>query len=47
MLSGSVVIVHVRWKDVAQMAFVKDDDVVQALPPDRAYHALDVRVLPR
>ena len=29
------------------MAFVKDDDVVQALPPDRADHALDVSVLPR
>ena len=29
------------------MAFVKDDDVVQALPPDRADHALDVNVLPR
>ena len=29
------------------MAFVKDDDVVQALPPDRPDHALDVSVLPR
>ena len=29
------------------MAFVKDDDVIQALLPDRADHALDVSVLPR
>jgi hypothetical protein len=26
------------------MAFVKDDDVVQAFPSDRADHALDVGV---
>src|SRR5229473_8066154 len=45
--SGSVVIVHVRCKDVAQMALVEDDDLIQALPPDRADHALDVSVLPR
>jgi len=40
-------VVHVRCKNVAQMAFVKDNDVVQALPPDRTEHALDVGVLPR
>jgi hypothetical protein len=45
--SGSVVIVHVRYKNLAQMAFVEDDDLIQALPPDRADHALDVSVLPR
>ena len=44
--SGSVVVVHVRCKDVAQMALVEDDDLIQALPPDRADHALDVSVLP-
>ena len=47
MRSGSVVVVHVRCKDVAQMAFVEDDELIQALPPDRADHALDVSVLPR
>ena len=45
--AGPVVIVHVSCKDVAQMAFVKDDDLIQALPPDRADHALDESVLPR
>jgi hypothetical protein len=29
------------------MAFVKDNDVVQALPSDRPDHAFDVSVLPR
>jgi hypothetical protein len=29
------------------MAFIKDDELVQILPPDRADHALDVCVLPR
>ena len=45
--SGSMVIIHVRCKNVAQMAFVEDDDLIQALPPDRTDHALDVSVLPR
>jgi hypothetical protein len=45
--SGSVVIVQVRCKDVAQMALVEDDDLIQALPPNRAAHAFDVSVLPR
>jgi hypothetical protein len=29
------------------MTLVEDDDLIQALPPDRADHALDVSVLPR
>ena len=28
------------------MAFVKDDDLIQAPPPNRADHALDASVLP-
>src|ERR1700682_5102273 len=42
-----VVIVHVRCKDVAQMALVEDDDLIQALATNRTDHALEVRVLPR
>ena len=29
------------------MAFVEDDNLIQALPSDRADHALDLSVLPR
>jgi hypothetical protein len=29
------------------MALVEDDDVIQTLAADRAYHPLDVSVLPR
>ncbi len=29
------------------MGFVEDDDVVEAIPTDRADQSLDVRVLPR
>jgi len=36
-----------KMRGAAQMALVEDDDVVQALAPDRADHTLDVGVLPR
>ena len=45
--AGALVIVYIREEDAAQMALVEDDDLIQALPPDRADHALDVSVLPR
>ncbi len=44
---GSMVIVKVGRKDLPQVTFVQDDDVVQTLAPDRADYPFDVRILPR
>jgi hypothetical protein len=38
---------QVRAKQVAQMALVEDDQVIQAISSDRSDQALDVGVLPR
>ena len=46
MRAGALVVVDVRGQDAAEMALIEDDDVVQALPSDRADGSLDVGVLP-
>jgi NAD(P)-dependent dehydrogenase (short-subunit alcohol dehydrogenase family) len=43
---GVMVIPQVRPKDPAQVLLVEHDDVVEALPADRADHTLGVRILP-
>src|SRR5712692_9436235 len=42
-----MVIVQIKLKGPPQRPLVPDDDMVQALPPDRSDHALDERILPR
>jgi len=46
MCSSTVVVIDVGGEDAAEMALIEDDDVVQALPSDRADGSLDVGVLP-
>jgi len=46
MRTGSMVVVSVRGEDTTQMAFVKDDEVVETLAPNRPGHSLDIRILP-
>src|SRR5512142_2639200 len=41
-----MVVVSIRDQYPPQVTFVEDDDVVEALAPDRADDTLDVRVLP-
>ena len=43
---GVMVIPQIRPKDPAQVLLVEHDDVVEALPADRADHTLGVRILP-
>jgi hypothetical protein len=45
--AASVVVIDVRGEDAAQMALIKDHDVIQTLAANRTDHALDVCVLPR
>ncbi len=45
--AGAMVIVDIRRKDPPQVAFIENDDVIEAPPPDRADHPLDITVLPR
>lgn len=45
--SRLVVIGEVGSEDPAEMPFVQDDDMVQALSADRADQSFDVAVLPR
>ena len=47
MRAGAVVVIEVRGHDAAQMALIKDHDVIQTLAANRTNHALDVCVLPR
>ena len=42
-----VVVLGIVAEQIAQMALIDDDQVIQAIPPDRADQVLDVRVLPR
>jgi hypothetical protein len=42
-----VVIVDICGEDAAQMALVKDHDVIKTFTTNRTYDALDVCVLPR
>ena len=44
---GAMVIPEVRPKDPAQVLLGEHNDVVEALPADRADHTLGVRILPR
>ena len=37
--SGSVVVIQVRNKDLPQVAFIENDDVIEALPPASASRA--------
>ena len=45
--SQFVVIVGIRRQDSAQVCFAEDDDMIQALSPDRADQPFDVSILPR
>src|SRR5688500_15056793 len=42
-----VVVASVGRKDPAQMGFTEDNDVIQALPTDRADQPLGIPILPR
>jgi hypothetical protein len=42
-----VVIIEVAGQDALEVGFVDHDDMIQALPPDRADQPFDVGVLPR
>jgi len=46
MRSALVMILKITRQDIAQVTFVKDDDVIQAFAADRANDALDIGVLP-
>ena len=46
MSPAPVIVVQVVPKDSAEMPLVQDDHVIQAFPPDRPDHPLDVWVLP-
>ena len=47
MRAAAVIVVEVRGHEAAQMALIKDHDVIQTLAANRTDHALDVCVLPR
>lgn len=47
MRSGLVMVFEILEQDVAQVLFVKDDNVIQTFAAHRADEALDLRVLPR
>ena len=42
----TMVVVEVPGEDAPQVPFVEDNDVIQAVSPDAADHAFDVRILP-
>jgi len=44
---GSMVIVEVGRQDPTQVTRVQDNDMIEALPPDRSDDALNIGVLPR
>ena len=46
MRSALVMILKITRQDIAQVTFVKDDDVIQAFAADRADQALHIGVLP-
>lgn len=46
MRTGAVVVIDITAEGAFEMLGVKDDEVVQALPPNRADQSLSVRVLP-
>jgi len=46
MRAGALVVVDIRGQDAAQMALVKDHDVIKTLATNRTDQALDVRALP-
>ncbi len=43
---GSMIIVEVGRQDPTQVTRVHDNDMIEALPPDRSNDALDIGVLP-
>lgn len=45
--SGAVVIGEIARQDVTQVALAQDDDVVEAVAPDRSDQALGEGILPR
>jgi hypothetical protein len=46
MSASAIVVIDVAGQDMTQVPFSKDNDVVKALPADRADQALRVAVLP-
>jgi hypothetical protein len=42
-----VVIVGVPLQDLPQVSLAKDDEVIEALAPDRSDQPLDIAILPR
>jgi len=46
MCSGVVMILKIRWQHTAQVMSIEYDDVIEALPADRANEPLNVSVLP-
>ena len=47
MRSGAVIVREVRGQDATQVAFAQNDDMIEALPPDRADEPFHERILPR
>ena len=49
MRSGAVIVREVRGqdKDATQVAFAQNDDMIEALPPDRTDEPFHERILPR
>ncbi len=47
MCSEFVVIAFVDRKDLTQVGFAEDDDMIEAFPPDRANQSLRMPILPR
>ena len=47
MRSVIMIIFEIGTKNVFQVSFVQDNDVVRALSPDRADHSFNKRVFPR
>ena len=47
MCPGAMVVLDIRAKEPSEMTLVEHDDVVKHVAPERAYHSLRVRILPR
>ena len=45
--SGAVIVREVRGQDATQVAFAQNDDMIEALTPDRTDEPFHERILPR